>query len=261
MRFSRPCLELVTFLLVLVVQIYSQKYESLTPAEKALLRAAGRGHMRVVKSLIERGTDVNVKGKLGASPLIKAATNNKLGVVKVLVENGADVNQQDHYSNTALLWATGHGRTKVVEYLVSKGADVEIEGEKSATFTAIGLGHVEMAKILMKKQESDNQSFDVNTQDDVGNTALHMACQYGELEAVKLLVKLNADVNRKNILGTTPLMQAAYNGHLDVVEHLVKNGADVSVKNYIGWTAINWAKKWAKTSGRNNIVDYLKKQI
>jgi ankyrin repeat protein len=72
-----------------------------------------------------------------------------------------------------------------------------------------------------------------------GATLLHVAAEYGNLEAVRLLVERGADVNARASLdesgigGQTPIFHAAtqfYEWGLPVVEYLVKNGADLSIR-------------------------------
>ncbi|MCJ7665283.1 MAG: ankyrin repeat domain-containing protein, partial [Actinobacteria bacterium] len=70
---------------------------------------------------------------------------------------------------------------------------------------------------------------------------LFEACEKGNLEDVKRLLKQSADVNVKNIDGWTALMYAAYNGQTEIAEMLIYNGADVNVKNNDGWTALMYA--------------------
>ena len=50
-----------------------------------------------------------------------------------------------------------------------------------------------------------------------GNTALHIAAQYGRLNMVRTLIVTGADTNIKNDVGATPMTIALWNGHLDVV--------------------------------------------
>jgi ankyrin repeat protein len=72
-----------------------------------------------------------------------------------------------------------------------------------------------------------------------GATLLHVAAEYGNLEATRLLVERGADVNARADLdeagvgGQTPIFHAAtqfYDWGLPVVEFLVQNGADLSVR-------------------------------
>lgn len=50
------------------------------------------------------------------------------------------------------------------------------------------------------------------------------ACEYGDLEKVKLLVEKDADINLE-YYNWTPLTKASGEGHLNIVQYLVENKA------------------------------------
>lgn len=65
-----------------------------------------------------------------------------------------------------------------------------------------------------------------------GRTALHQACQAGQLGAVRFLVALkNVDVNVKDHDGFTPMADAVYNGHLEVATLMKDNGGVLSLQD------------------------------
>ena len=66
----------------------------------ALRFAAKKGHLQIVKYLLDRGADVHA---LDDFALRVASANGELKMVKLLLENGANVHAQD---NSALRWAT-----------------------------------------------------------------------------------------------------------------------------------------------------------
>ena len=71
-----------------------------------------------------------------------------------------------------------------------------------------------------------------------GRTALHQACQAGQLDAVKFLVALkDADVNVKDHDGDTPMCDAVTNGHTEVAEFLKANGGVLSLRRTLHRTA------------------------
>lgn len=59
--------------------------------ETALHEASGKGHMEVVKLLLERGADVHAKEKNDETPLHVATGRGHTEIVKLLLERGADV--------------------------------------------------------------------------------------------------------------------------------------------------------------------------
>ena len=80
-----------------------QVIEGCTP----MWAAAASGHLDVqlLKSLIERNTDVDAKTLTNSTPLRAAAYDGRLNIVNCLVENGAYVDARNNTENTPLIVA------------------------------------------------------------------------------------------------------------------------------------------------------------
>ena len=75
-------------------------------------------------------------------------------------------------------------------------------------------------------------------------TPLHMACIYGRIKIVKMLLGLpSIDLNVKDGNGDTPMALASKFNHLDIVLELVHLNALASTKNKKLWTPLHWACK------------------
>jgi uncharacterized protein len=99
----------------------------------ALMTACNRGHVDVVRILLEKGADVNAKDWEGWTALMAAAAGaahddnrNKeeecLEIVRLLIAHGADVNQKGRRFQTALKDADDAGHKRVKELLIQHGA-------------------------------------------------------------------------------------------------------------------------------------------
>ena len=85
---------------------------------------------------------------------------------------------------------------------------------------------------------------DVNAQDENGNTALHLAAHYQDIEAIKILIDSGVDVNAQNQDGNTALHLAVYNKDIEAIRILIDSGASNEIKNNdnktpVGCAAIN----------------------
>merc|ERR1711964_570315 len=102
---------------------------------------------------------------------------------------------------------------------------------------------------------------DLNKADSYKMTPLHIAAQFGHLEAVKALIKARANLYLQDDVGRPPLHVAAENGRLEVVEFLIKarrvqistTGTDVNLTNKLGKTPLHVAAE----NGRLEVVEFL----
>lgn len=66
----------------------------------------------------------------------------------------------------------------------------------------------------------------LNERDLFGDTALHIAAEYGDLKTISKLIEFDADVNLDSVgRGQTPIVISALNGNYDCVEALLKAGS------------------------------------
>ncbi|WJX33891.1 hypothetical protein P8452_22057 [Trifolium repens] len=71
----------------------------------------------------------------------------------------------------------------------------------------------------------------IDSKDDQGRTALHMAAANGHIDIVEYLISRGASLNSENVEKNTPLHWACLNGHVEAVKKLIMAGANVSVLN------------------------------
>ena len=148
-----------------------------------LLSASLKGQLEVVRLLLDRGVDPNLKNTSGKTALLSASEKGQLEAVRLLLNGGADPNLQDIYGKTALIWASEKGHLEVVRLLLDREADPDLR--------------------------------DMNRM-----TALMLAAKNGRLEVVRLLLERGADPNLRDRNRRTVLMLASRNDHTKVVRLL-----------------------------------------
>ncbi|XP_068538142.1 ankyrin-2 isoform X26 [Anas acuta] len=137
-------------------------------------------------------------------------------------------------SNASFLRAARAGNLdKVVEYLKS-GIDINTCNQNglNALHLAAKEGHVGLVQELLERGSA------VDSATKKGNTALHIASLAGQAEVVKVLVKEGANINAQSQNGFTPLYMAAQENHIEVVKYLLENGANQSTATEDGFTPL-----------------------
>ncbi|XP_067324758.1 ankyrin-2 isoform X10 [Anolis sagrei] len=137
-------------------------------------------------------------------------------------------------SNASFLRAARAGNVdKVVEFLKG-GIDINTCNQNglNALHLAAKEGHVGLVQELLERGSA------VDSATKKGNTALHIASLAGQGEVVKVLVKEGANINAQSQNGFTPLYMAAQENHIEVVKYLLENGANQSTATEDGFTPL-----------------------
>ena len=213
----------------------------------ALIVAAEKGHLAVVKLLIKKGANVKAMNRSGLTALKAAASEGHATVAELLIEKGAEVNPM---WDPPLMYAVSNGHAEMVRMLIDKGAEVNVgygilcsSNWYSSRIYAMG-SFVELGPVLVEWGPEFGSVWDPPLM----NTDSH-----GDSEIISMLTKKGVDVYVKHDSGETALMEAVAAGHLEVVKILMAKGADVNAKTGKGKTAL----KFARYKGRKDIVDLL----
>jgi len=204
-----------------------------------LLSGAEEGNVEVVKLLLNKGANVDVKDNDGRTPLLWAAENRHEAVVRLLLDKGASVDAKDNNSRTPLLWAAENGYEAIMRLLLDKGANIDAKDNNGRTplLWADRNGHEAIMRLLLDKGAN------IDAKDNNGWTPLLWAFQNGHEAIVRLLLDKGANVDAKDNDGRTPLLWAAEDRHEAVVRLLLDKGASVDAKDNNDRTPLLWAAK------------------
>jgi len=184
-----------------------------------LMLAAAMGHSHVCEYLIIRqNADVEARDENQSTALIVASRNNKKDVVKMLVDLNCNVKAQDKCENHAAYFAAENGNLEILKCLVEKERNViDLMGEKGTPLMVASFpGRISVCKYLI------GMNADVNVQNKIGNTALHRACFYNEIDVVKILLS-NGAMDLKNVSNESASDFARRQKHEKIVEILAKH--------------------------------------
>lgn len=93
-----------------------------------LITAVLAGQIEVVKFLIDKGADLNIKDAGGFTALMYSVIYNQYEIFKVLIDNGADINTTNRVSVSAIYYSMrgDNTRVKFCELLIEKSANLDI---------------------------------------------------------------------------------------------------------------------------------------
>ena len=138
---------------------------------------------------------LNITDALKRKPLHYAASKGHVNIVKTLLDNGSDMDAKDESSVTPLFLAAQAGHATVVRQLLdrgSKAAGDATTGGQTALHNAAMIGHSEVLAELLKAPSS---GVDVNARNHIGRTPLFSAACNGHLDIVIQLVDSGCDVH------------------------------------------------------------------
>jgi ankyrin repeat protein len=96
--------------------------------------AALKGHIAVVRVLLEHGAKLDARNATGGTPLHDAALAGQTAVVELLLDKGAAINAKDtEGGETPLHRAASWNRGLTVELLLNRGADRTIRNKAGKT--------------------------------------------------------------------------------------------------------------------------------
>lgn len=193
--------------------------------------ACDGAHVDIVTYLLGYGVDPNVQNNKGDSALIPACQKGNETIVKMLLESGARLDAYNLNRDNPILICCRCGQAKVLELLFNHVTKDDVE-KYLITYADIDgfvplhasteLDKLECIKTCIKF----GADIEHKTADDnaiiKGATALHLACHYGRLNSVMVLVSLGANVKAvTNVEKQTPLHIAIAKGKTNVVRYLL----------------------------------------
>jgi ankyrin repeat protein len=90
--------------------------------EEILVDIAREGNTAVLKTMLVKGIDVDIKDSLGMTGLMWAAFKGHENIAKILLNAGANLNAKDNDGMTPLMWAKDGNHIEIVKLLKKAGA-------------------------------------------------------------------------------------------------------------------------------------------
>jgi uncharacterized protein len=165
--------------------------------------------------------------------IIEAVRKGDKDTLRTLIQKGANVNESEADGATALHWASYRDDLQSVDTLLKAGAKVNAANDLGATalWTAAQNGSEAMVKRLLDAGANPNLALLS------GETPLMVASRTGSSAVAELLIAKGADLNATATRKQTALMWAVAQKHADVVKVLLAHSANVHARTAT-WTDV-----------------------
>lgn len=118
----------------------------------ALQHACNHGNLEVVKALLDKGAEINHRNiPTGRAAIHYAAACEEDAVLRLLIERGADIEVRNNDGETPLFDAASGGSEACVRLLIDSGCDVNAKNlrGKGAVYAAAASTQPETAELLL----------------------------------------------------------------------------------------------------------------
>lgn len=235
--------------------------------------AAVEGHLGLLNSLLDHGSDIEVTNNLGWTPLMLAAHKGQVAVIQLLLDRGANMMAQGPPGSgeTVLHCAVLGGQAETARVLLKMGVGVDAKSGSGDTplHSAVTHSHGDLVRLLLENGANiDDQNNSMETplllavrgSDRSGRGLYNWAIQSEEHGAddpekvleealrkvseisneaiLRILVDKGANVHLMDRYDNCPLHYAAENGYTEMVKILLENGADITASDSRGCTAL-----------------------
>lgn len=247
-----------------------------TNGRTPLFAACAAADLKMIELLIAHGANATVKDKSGWSTVDVLVLRIRSSLVdskalsesaRILIEAGAEVSfnaaivlgmtefvqralkeqpslvtrrdLRTVQGRTPLHWAAAAGNLELCEILVASGANINALTHFGRTALHLAcLQHFpgnSVAKLLL------DLKIELDTRDDDGMTALHLAVTQADEELANSIIQAGAQINVSNHQGQTPLHLAAMTSNEQLVDLLLKKGTSPNIQDRSGHTPLHSA--------------------
>lgn len=217
------------------------KFDPERDSSEILFDSIGFGKCRLMEYFISKGADIKFRKEgryLIHAVILKSRNKVDANIIKMLISKGLDVNLKDSYGCVPLHYSTGCGLPEISNLLLEKGAKVNEKDSDGFTplFGAVRQKEKNMFEIVKKLVE---MGADVNLTGRWGSSVMAYAIAYGSPETVEYLLSRGAKF--KTPIHLEPEQIAAFTGNVEVLDYYVKKNNSSGIKDNNGKTLLHYA--------------------
>ena len=169
----------------------------------------------------------------------RESVRNMILNISLYLENGGDINVADNEGNTLLMKSVYLGYYDLADYILLNNADISLTNNNGENTLILSADYPYIINLIL-----NNNIDNLDSADNKGKTALFHACEFGNLNSVRILIKSGSDINKRDIFGKTILMYAVESENLELIKYLIEDiEVDINEKDDWGQNAIFFATK------------------
>ncbi|WP_133405852.1 ankyrin repeat domain-containing protein [Parashewanella tropica] len=214
--------------------------------------AATYGHLDLLEKSLRAGVSVDRRDRYtGENALLMAVKHSQYDCAEVLLKHGALTNRLDSRRNIPIDVAVTRRDDRMVELLLAHGASTRMKDEST---------ELVFHKACRRSSESIVNSFLSRDKQLVTKLnhwrtpPLMLACENGNLGAVKALLAHDADVMKADNYGNLPLQKAVERGDYEIAQALIDAGADPKLRDASGDSAVDKARNYQYVRGKADLM-------
>jgi cytohesin len=243
--------------------------------------ATTQGNIKLLEKLLKKNLNPNILDNKGYTPLFTSALMGNEQMLIALLKAGANPNAIAKDGTTPLYWGKISCKRNILINLLKYGAI--LSPQKNSPFKSAFLNNINKLKQYPNKNINEHclgwnllhwaiagnsiesiiflleNGININskTKDLIEETPLHIAVEYSNQEAVKLLCEKKADINSFTLSRMTPLHVAIFTKNILIIKLLLQNGANPNIKDISGYTPLYYANRLKD----NQIIKLLQSQL
>ena len=169
----------------------------------------------------------------------RESVRNMILNISLYLENGGDINVADNEGNTLLMKSVYLGYYDLADYILLNNADISLTNNNGENALILSADYPYIINLIL-----NNNIDNLDSADNKGKTALFHACEFGNFNSVRILIKSGSDINKRDIFGKTILMYAVESENLELIKYLIEDiEVDINEKDDWGQNAIFFATK------------------
>ena len=169
----------------------------------------------------------------------RESVRNMILNISLYLENGGNINIADNEGNTLLMKSVYLGYYDLADYILLNNADISLTNNNGENALILSADYPYIINLIL-----NNNIDNLDSADNKGKTALFHACEFGNLNSVRILIKSGSDINKRDIFGKTILMYAVESENLELIKYLIEDiEVDINEKDDWGQNAIFFATK------------------